>query len=647
MMKKSRLIISTIIIFLLLGSSMSVSHTESIRQTPETPSLSFEQAGNITITGNDTIGTPGSFTTYYVFGNITIKKNATLNVIDAALTFNSSVSLKHYLMNYGTLIMENSSIILSGAANATPYLNITTGAFNDSGSSMIITNSSIMAYGAINARNSLVKIINSTIASMNKSKGDYRKSLTFSSYNSTVLAVNSTITGLYNQDPGNFTAGRMSENYVSNNEYLSLNKWGFINPDVLIRNVTVQIEYGGDAGAYSYLLFNDSGRTLKKYSFNSTGSPDVPVNTEFNITLTPELLSWQFLDSSLFTVYMSLATSSGDSSTIFVYNITISLNYNNTEIALGKQYFNIVMQNSTFYAIRSGFGLNYLNAYSFSSALNPEKNSILLLNSSRLFFAGSYTTGNESGSVTPFEVHNSSAYVYRFKKIVLSSQEGYVNGAVNNITSNLLGNSTDSFVNSLNNELYAGLGSLGINYSDITHNGVSIVPLLVYIQDLSNSSSLYYTGNYRDSVDNSTFYFSYGLFPDLTENESVFNAKISVPKIVGFMDTSHLIEGSDNWLNFSLNALYATVQDASIYVNLSAENESFRLLELNGIDLQENKTMEFHEHTSISAAVTPGTYNVSVTATASGGQILESSIVLTGNISVYSNVIIKVAAGYS
>lgn len=650
MIKKGNIIIITaLIIFLLLGSTLTYVPIVSARQIKASPGIRTQQENNVIVTGNETIGSSSSFTTYYVFGNITIQHNSTLNVVNTALTFSSTNTLLHFITNYGTLNLVNSSIVLSNASSISQSLNLTSGSFNSTdNASLILVNSTIAAAGSIYIRNSNAKFINSTIKSQNVSTRIYKDSLTFTAYSSKLFIFNSTLSGLYHGPSQNFTAGKLSANYASNTEYLGLSKWDFEEQDVIVRNATVKMEYGGEVGSYSYLLFNESGKTIEKYDFQNTGSPSSPINVEFNFSLSPFLSSWDLHNTSIFTVYMDLATNAQANSTIFIYNITVTLNSNDTEDLLGQEYFNILLSNSTAYAVHSGFGVNYLNDYSYYSVRNPEKNAIILSDSSKLFFVGSYITENESiGSISPFEVRNSAAYICRFKEITLSSPEGYISGVSNNITSNLMANGSSSTVNDLNSEISEALSNYGIFYSNVSKEGKLELPLVVYIQNDSYSTALYYTGNYKDEVDNTTLFFSFGLFPDLTKNVSVFDAEIMVPRIIVNVTTQSIIEDSNSPINFSLCSLYASANNVTLFLNLSSGVQSFNMIQIHSVSLKQNIVTNFTECVNLSSSINPGSYNLTISAASYSEKISNGSQIASKQVEVLSNVSIKISANYA
>lgn len=593
------------------------------------------------ISQNTTIGSNLTRSDYRISGNLNIKRNYTLTIINTVVLFTFPSENYSCLSDNGTLILYNSEITMSQTSSLKNSLSIIVKGTPKSQSRMVMNNSSILINGTLNAENSMFYAKDSVISSMGAGSNAGTEF-----QNSTVLFYNSTLAGEKRQTPtSEFKSGDLygPDSWFSNIGDVPLHGTLTSSGKTLVNRIDISLTYGGYTyGNASYMLFNVSGATVYRYTLESTGYPFNETTVNFSVNLSGSLPdSDSLINGGDFTSFFTLVPYKTNTT---LFNISVSLLSNDTISLFGKQFFGPLMINSTTYAVKSGFKLDYDRGYLIGNELNPAKNAFFLENGSTLFSVGSYAfdTGTSTSS-SPFEISGSSATIYSLQTMNDISMEGRLNGTTNTVTADGLNSKMNIYVNQENQAILSALSGFGLEYSNVSHNGVATIPLL---QDVINQTSSNYIGNYIDTVDAQESYFSENASTIFLQNSTPVNVRVNVPELFGILEYHNATYGSTLNITSSVSSFYSPSRNVTLYVNATNGDQSENLEEFKE-NLSSNQTELFTRKINTTSLLNPGEYLLTLSFSGVRYVYNSQNTLSSHNLMVYSNVDLSMSYNYS
>lgn len=588
------------------------------------------------------IGNNLSRSTYRVTGNLTIEANSTFKIINTVVSFSGTQFQVTRLNDYGNLQLYNSEIILNSPSTTGYSLNVTVKKTGTNQAELLMENSSLAFNGSLNLFNSRFIAANSSLNGTPGGNGflgtDY--------FNSTVVLYNCTYSGERSKNTANeFLAGAEfnSAPLYSNIGYIPLHGQILQNMNSHVNKVDISLTYGGyNYGNASYILFNLSGDTVLKYVLNSTGYPFNETTVNLSIPFGGTLSSISSIEAKeLFTAYFNMVPYKTNTT---IFNVTIGFMSNDSVSFYGRKYFGPVAYNTTFYAIGTRFRLGYGTVTTSAGEYNPEKNAVFLYGNSTFYSIGSYAAPvSDPSSTSPFELWNSSLFVFSLQYISDTSPEGKLNGFLNDVSANNLNSSLNVVANEQNSLIRGALKDFGLVFSGVSLNGSVQVPL---IRAYSNSSSLMYFSNYRDEVAGHAYYFSENSSSIYLNKSSPLAFNINLPELKADMTHSSAVyEGKLN-LNLSVSSLYGASSNLTVYVNASSYFFSANLRTLH-LNLTNNQAESFNWSYVSFNGLLPGTYNLTVAYAGVKYTFNSNNSLYRGSLSVFSNIDLSLKYNYS
>ncbi len=489
---------------------------------------------------------------YSLDSNITVAQNKTLSFTNTDITVVADFPL--WIDVHGKLLIQNSSV--SGLSKNSQINIVVSGNDTYGPGALELLNSSVDIPGMILGNRSLVTIYNSSIRAPTSS-GEPVPVFRMNFYNSSVLVQNSTIDGLYRTgNTTDHTAGFM--NYtgtspVTNPGYIPLSFSGLISEKAIADAISIGLVYSGNnPGNNNSLEFYAGTDLLEKYTLNNTGSvyTKQAVSFEFNTTLWGYNLSYLRQNME---VYFNDSYAVGSNSTVWKLNMTL-LSSDLVHI-YGISRFNYILSNSSLVAGNSLIGINREAVNVSPNQPNPEKNSIVLMNRSSIYFVTD-AISNDSGTSSPFVVISGSA-AYAFEEINVDPSTHGI--PLKNYSLSVIPYNMNSTVNYYSNASVNGLRqNLSTFHTRYTQyllsflDGEMAVPQNIIFSGLHIDSL-----NYKIMVDGRTFKYSPGPVVNYTRNSSLVPLSVNVPDIVASIEATTVFGNSDNSINISIESKFS------------------------------------------------------------------------------------------
>ncbi len=634
-----------ILVYILLLLLVPVGHYSSIaiarKNNAAFHALPFNNNSQV-ISGETIIGNNLSRSSYTVSGNLSITENSTLKIVNTVVIFSFSSFRKSQLTDSGKLYLYNSEITMNGGPGGENSLNMTVNGTAGNMALLVMSNSTISLNGSLNVFNGNFEASNSTLGGMPHGSGFLGTDF----FNSTVMVYNTTVSGERQQgNVSEYTAGMdyNSDPLYSNIGYVPLKGQVSRYSLTKVNSILVSLSYGGYTyGNASYVLFNVSGKTLLKYVLSSTGYPFNETTVNLSIPISGVLPSVCALaEKGEFTAFFNMVPYKTNTT---LFNVSVSFNSNDTVSYYGKKFFGPVLYNSTFYSVRSKLQLGYASDYTSFGEYNPQKNAYFLYDGSEMYSVGSYAEyGAPVGDSSPFEIVNSSLYVYSFQRVWDMASEGRLNGFVNNITANNLNYSLNEFSNSQNTKMGKILEDYGIAYSSTSVNGAANLPLL---RSFTNSTSSFYCGNYKDIVGGGEYYFSEN-YSNVYLNKSLpvtFN--LTVPELNASLSHSQAIFGKPFYLNISVSSMYGPSNNLTVNA-LASNSSSHTVLRSTHASISTNRTLIINWSFAPLKSLNPGKYQLTVTFSGINYTYNDNNTLFYGSLNVFSSIDLGISYNYS
>ncbi len=569
-----------------------------------------------------------SQTFYYVTSNVTVPAGSKI-VLRSENIVIQSLNLTTIQFNVsGTLVIENSTMTVSGADYS---VSSTADIFSHSGSSIIIENSTLEFPGALNFQNSTVSIVNSSLNStLTSSSSPFYQSLLLTANNSYLNIFNSTISGVYDQKHTfEYVGGSFFCNspQFSKNEVIPLSALGSEPGNPVINRISVSINYsaGGNEN-WDYLWIYVENSLIENYSLPYTNSSSY---AELNFTITgsnlEHRLNW-FSNSSNF----SLVLHNGYPNATFLNNLTEYLYSNDTVSLYGQNLYNIMLNNSTLSSYDSSFGLNYANLSDGPGELSPFKHSIVAHNST-LYLVDS-TICNQTGYSSPFFVLSNSTVLF-YKVVRFSFLSGGI--AVSNVFYNL---TCQDSVNPGNLQKYQDLIKRILSNDTKYGFNSNIRDMKILLYDYFNSAQTPdYSGNYALLAGNSLNYLSVTPFPSLSRKQMNLSYELKVPYAGITMSGLKLTENGLSYVivNYSGNSIPLSESNLSVTLSNASSSRIIGTFPLSNLSGTRMINLTFTLPTGFS----PGNYWITAALTTNetaalnnSGAIQQSAYVYPGSI---------------
>ncbi len=592
-----------------------------------------------TINNDTVIGSNASSSTYLVPGNLAVRENTTLKLINTNLEFQFNSDNRSTLYDNGSLILFDSKITVSHQQASGHSLNISVLGTTSEAASLSLYQSSLDINGSIYASQSNITALNSSISgsAQNSYVSEYFKV-------SQVLFRNSTDSGVLNRGPVDHYAAsseKSNQQLISSNTYISMVpvKDQFQNAKVNILNVSITYS-GYTQNNGSLLFFNLSGTNVYTYFFNNTGSFSNKTTVTFSIPLNGSLLSSStLLTGNTLTIYMMLKSKSIGT---VISGLNVTFMSNDTVDYYGTSSFGPVFSDCTVYSVNSGFELTAGTQFLYSDVPNPMKNAIFAYNGTVFNAVRTYDDISQKVGVnSPFMSTNSSVFIYSLQSISEQAPEGGINGAVNHIKGNEFNKTLNMIMNGRNLEIRKELANLGIEYSNISSDGMVVLPLL---KETINSSGLEYNGNYVDNVDSQSDYFSEPISPGPLYNSTNLEFNFSLPNLIASLKHTSGIIGKTMSVTTEVTSNYMSSGNLTLYLNVSGAHFS-KFLEKE-TSLVSNITYDLNWNMSLPISMPAGTYNLGMAFNSSRSTFNTNSTLNETSIEIHSNVNLSIDASY-
>lgn len=602
---------------------------------------SFSTTGFQNISNSTVIGNNLSRSYYRISGNLRIAKNASLELINTVLIFSFLSGNHSSLLVQGKLSLYNSEITMSQPNGDPNALQLSVAGQNNTGANVKLVSSSVMINGSVNVTGSDFYAINSTMTSLGP--GNY---LGTSFWNSTVYTYNSTFSGERRGHPvSEYTSGKSygPNSWYSNIGDIPLHGMVTKSPGTLVNEFRIKLTYGGYTyGNASYLLFNVSGKTAMEYTLKSTGytfnETTVVLTSQINSTL-PDAGS--LVNNGNFSAFFTLVPYHTNTT---IFNISITFLSNDSVALYGEQFYGPVLHNTEYYAVKSGFMLNYGGKYVYGRMLNPEKNSFFLWNGSNLYFVGSYAIDpGEQGVSAPFEIYSSGVYVYSLQKIVDIAPEGILNGTVNAVRADNINSSLNTYANLHNENILVSLSRFGLAYGNQSSSGSIVLPLLRVAETQSSAN---YCGNYVDVTDGQYSYFSENSSFVFLHNATSFDANIVIPLLSAGITHGAAVYGDSVNFTLEVTSLYAPADNVTLNVGVYNSTPVLDIRKIN-TNLTSNNTEIFNWTMKPRPALSPGEYSLVVKFSGISYAYNRNSTLVNQSLTLFSNVNLGLAYNYS
>ncbi len=484
-----------------------------------------------------TTGMEPTRTVYYLGSNLSVPANSTYTFNDYGVLAESLSLPSINISVYGKFELINSTLgILNATYNTVYAINIILHA----GSSLLIDNSTLDFPGMLDANRSNIEIDNSTIEypSVNNSDPLASKYLGENFSYSTVSIMNSSVSGLIHQrESYEFPAARMFVNQANFQEFSAngtvplKNPVSFYSRDVLMNGIHLDVSYTGTGNESSDdLLLEVDGNVVQKYL--------LPYDTENASELSETIYGGMFVHTAQWfgsRSNFSLVLQENSPYPIGITNVTLTLESNDTVHAKGYNAYDLMLYSSTAEIMNTSLALNFRSNTVGLGIPDFIANHILATNST-IIWTDSSVSGHNDYNASPFQLNNSTVYMYRLARVIPENH-----GAI------------------VNNFRYSISPVTPLPYSMLDNRGVNITQYrslssntFMAISGIQVNSSYLYTGGYELNWGTNDTTISFEPFPELPYGAAGINLSVPAPVVTLKISRAMLYSG-----NLTVNMTYS------------------------------------------------------------------------------------------
>ena len=490
-------------------------------------------------------------TVYYLSSNLSVPANSTFTFSGYDMLA-ESLSLPYININvYGGLELLNSTLsILNATYNTVEAINITL----HSDSFMRIDNSTLDFPGMLNASRSNITIDNSTIECqcVNDSDPLVSNYLGENFSRSVVSIINSSVSGLIHQQaPYEFPDAHMFVNQASFQKFSANGTVPMKSPEspypwnVLMNGIHLDVTYTGTGNESSdSLLLKADGKVVKTYL--------LPNNTDNTSELSETIYGGMFVHTARWfasTSNFSLVLEENSSYPVGIANVTLTLESNDTVHAKGYSAYDLMLYHSTAEIMNSSLALNFRSSTVGYGIPDFIANHMLATNST-IIWTDSSVSGLDNYSASPFQLNNSTVYMYRLARVLPEDKGGMVS-----------------------NFRYSVSPETPLPYSMLNNRGVNMTqcrPLsinrFIALSGIQVNSSYLYTGTYKLNWETNVTTVSLEPFPDLSRATVIINVSVPAPVVTLRITGAMLYSG-----NLTVNMTYSVYDRQEQSLNGTAE----------------------------------------------------------------------------
>lgn len=603
-----------VLVTLLVFSAVPVSHV--IRNA----NSSAKVAWNLHDQQEVHIGNGETRTTYFLFQNLTVAPGSILAINDTNLVFVSNASTGMSILDYGSVYLNNTTVSAStpnGSAGISVSLIIGNASSNNS-AYMFMKDSSLDFGGSVESYNSRITILNSDVGEENMTSLSITSVLRLSIYNSTFDSSNSTYDCFFRSaNMGNFIDGYLNFSYnpvagplswVGYHE-ISLSPGKMERPDSYVTSLRLAVSYSGnDSAGKDYIVVFYGSVSVENLTLNSTGGTDTTRNASVSVNMSLPLTLESAYNNGI-TAYYGI----DGSTTIEIWNLSITIESNDTESYYGTGCYNMLIHNSTVLSVGDRMNLGFQNMYTYPNIMNPQKNMIIAFGNSSIYLVGdSVPDGGLNYQSPPFLLYNkSNAAVYQYEKLKFMTPYGAFFNSTPLLIPEMIPAGLNLTVSAYNSKVKTLLDLSSLPYLCGQDGSEFIFPLIDSIVNATEHPI--YLGNYQVKMASSVSYFSLDTFPFAFVNTSVRDLSISVPYI-SVINWPKSITVGKSTLQISLESSSpVSVTNASLSISTASGNFS---LEPETAQLVLSDSVSNINWTGyISPAIVPGIYDATLSIT--------------------------------
>ena len=613
------------------------------------PTHTFTQTGDsfhTESTGNDSTGL-NPYSNFYIDQNFTVEKGENLTILNQNIVV-LSPDLESISLNvYGNLTLENCTLYISGNnVNRATSLNFSV---SGSGSTLKVEYSRLNYSGSLYLYGTRAVIMHSVVGENNGSAvSNPKMTIRFMAYKSNVSVIDSRLGGqMILHDPGNFkaasiygvnynsqypdsTPGNMTTRYILNSS---------IDPKVDLLNLSISYKdlVNETSGVYFYL--NTQSGILDNISlpYNlDDGMKTLKMN--LNVSSLSEGLSF-FLNKSKF--WLSKEFNGTDA--LGIYNLSISLYSNSWVRLIGRNYFSLFSENSSFFFSNSTTDFNE-NPYTLNDGAQSYRKSFMDIINSTAIFVDTSIQGDE-GIYSPVTVMNST-FISASEVNIMAYDMGYPY-PVNNISLNPLYNESVSLQFENATRMISRLWTKSLQR--IGDNEI-IIPYYY-----CNLGSEYNFTDFNYTADGGILrgFISLEPFPYMPSNATNFTNVVNIPVESATLGSIKLVTSGTSTFKIKFSGNFDLSSPLKVLINVENFSESFNETLSSNIYGISNHTAVIHLNLT---GLIPGiTYRCSIQSFygASSGLIevnsspIASMAVLNGSIQVTNASFLYVKNGTS
>ena len=507
------------------------------------------------ISNNTTIGVPGFQTSFYLNNNITIPAGRVLTLLD--LNVYVQIASGNITVN-GSLRIINTSVHMFSSNES---LNVIVHGTGNEFANFTMENSTWTMPGAFCMYYSFDRITNSSFSSGYNDPASVREALTIRAINSSLIAYNSTFSGLLHtkslksMDTSNLVYTKNVP--FSSDNLMPLSVLALTTKDPIVTKIVVNLTFSGNnPTGENTLNFSYAGNFLSLHLGN-TGSVYNTSTEVFNLPLSAPLsLLTQLIKS--FTVSMYVANVAGSNSSI--ERLNISLLSNDTVSILGVGYFSYGIYNSSATFANSSIGVDMNAQYLYDNVMNPGHDFLYSVGST-IYILGSRAAGIPGNMTFYFNINSSILF---FSHVHVNASTGiYLDSNFPLEVSSL---TCSTYVLKVNDFVYSTLREINVSEGEVNNDSYSYYLL----SDFIRGSNETYTGNYVFAIYNLTYEVALPQYNFSSMNNVNETFHTDLPILDASLVTRFLTMGTANSISLNISVIGCDSLDLLLeaYVNI-------------------------------------------------------------------------------
>lgn len=519
---------------------------------------SAQYSSSFSISDNETYGTNGTVSQYFVGSNLSISATGSLTFYDTMIEVENVFTC---ITVAGSLLLHNSSIV-AGAAGSNLSLSVT--GTPSKQAVLGLYQSTVAIPGAIDLANTTATILDSNLSSGYSDTNTIDHALTLGISNSSIDASNSSFSGLMKTNDSvahEAGTGIFDPSVpVSANTSISYTFVDGARGDVRVTGVEANVTFSGNNPTGENSLTFGYGNQTYTFIIPDTGSIMSDQNANIDLPIGGKFQNLTSFDNALSTK-MQMNGKIGSNSSI--EKICLEIQTNDSVDLFGARYFSYGIEGSNVTFMNCSLSVDTNDSSGYRNLPDPEHDYIDASNSV-INLADSSV--EDSGNASFFVIRNST--LNYFTLVEVHAHSGAYD--VSNFHPLFAPSLYVSYAVSANSAIASAIDSSGISLHS-TPSCFNSYLLTGFI----NNSGYAYTGSYNVTIYNQQYALSLMPYSLSTPNIEIENYSTNLPVVSMQAGTSYLIEDQINPIDFAVK-------------DLSSENLSFNyscILTLGGTEL--------------------------------------------------------------